>query len=191
MNIFDLLFIALALVLVVTLITAAIVAVSGKGAKALRMLRRLGIGAVIYMGIVLLVSAVTKPRVLSEGEPQCNDDWCIAVDGAKTSLSGSSEDYDVTLRVFSRALRITQRENGASVYLRDSQGRKFYPDIDPNQPPLNVQLGPGESVMTNRTFHLPQDARDVSVIVAHGGFPGCLVIGENNWLHGPDSVRLK
>jgi hypothetical protein len=191
MRIFDLLFIALVLLFVVTLITAAIAAVRGRRAQALRVLRRLAFGVAIYMAIVLVVSAMTKPRMVIEGEPQCNDDWCIAVDGARTFPNGSSEDYDVTLRVYSRALRVTQREYGASVYLKDSQGRKFYPEIDPNQPPLSVQLGPGELVITHRTFQLPQGAHDVSLIVAHGGFPGCFVIGENDWLHAQDFVPMQ
>lgn len=63
MDIFDLLFIALFFAAVVSLITAGVAALIGRRARALRILRVLGVSAALYFGIVCMVSAAT-PRGL-------------------------------------------------------------------------------------------------------------------------------
>lgn len=57
MSIFGLLFIA------------ASFAIRGRGARAISILRGYGIGAAVYLGIVVLVSLFSPRRVLSVGDP--------------------------------------------------------------------------------------------------------------------------
>ncbi len=196
MNIFDLLFIVLLLAAVVSLASAGIAAACGKRASALRILRILGVSAAIYFGIVCMVSAATPGKVLSPGDPRCFDDWCISVEGAQRIKEPSAISYDVTLRISSRARRISQRENSVVVYVTDDRWRRFDSIPRNSDVPLNTLLGPGESIIAHRVFHLPADSRGVGAVVAHEGsalgcFPGCLVITENEWFRKPAVTRLE
>lgn len=87
-----------------------------------------------------------------------------------------------------------QRENGVIVYLIDNQGRRFDPAPDPTATPLNVQLTPGQSVETVRSFPVPPDAHGLGLVVAHESsfcFPGCFIIAEDaNPLHKRTIVAL-
>ena len=192
MNIFEPLFILLFLTAVGALVTAAVLALRGWRDRAGRILRRLGIGAGVYVAILLLTALGTQPRVYHIGEAQCFDDWCITVVDARPARQADSVAWTVTLRVSSRARRITQRENYAAVYLTDARHRRFDPVRDDSAIPLDTRLGPGESVGAIRRFVLPADAAEVGLAFTHnGGFPiGAFIITENVWFHGPAIVRL-
>lgn len=191
MDIFDLLFILLFFAAIFTLGASVLWAIRGQRSRALRTLRRLGIGAGIYLAVVCLVSFATPRRVLNIGDAQCFDDWCIAVENVKTAAMNSAASHTVMLRLSSRARRRAQRENGLQVYLMDDRGRRFVPIPEPDMVPLNVLLQPGESVLAARVFNMPADSRLDGLVADHGGgFPGCFVIGENNWFHKPTIVRL-
>jgi len=190
MTIFDLVFILLFLVSVVTLLTAAVTLMRGYRAKALIILKRWTICFALYMAIVTVTALAAPQRVIHLGEAHCFDDWCLTVDHADRQATT----YAVTLRVSSRARRVAQREKGVHVYLLDRQGRRFDPAPDPSAIPLNVLLEPGEADETKRSFTVPDDARDVGLVVAHEGsfcFPGCFIIGDDgNPLHKRTVVPL-
>jgi hypothetical protein len=178
-----------------SLLSAGVAALHGRRARALRTLRVLGVCAAIYLAIVCIVSAATPRKILNVGDPQCADDWCISVEGAERARWNFAVSFDVNLRVFSRARRVSQRENHVVVYLTDDQSRRFDSIPEPSEVPFNVLLQPGESVTTHRIFRLPPDARGVGVVVSREGsalgcLPGCFVIAENNWLHKLPVVRL-
>ncbi len=190
-DLFDLLFIALLLASMVTLTAAAISGLGGRRRRARGLLRGWSIGAAIYLAIVVVVSLATPRRVLRVGDPQCSDDWCLAVEDVQRTPLNSAVSYAVTLRLFSRAQRRAQREKGVSVYLLDARGRRYDPLPDASEVPLDILLQPQESVTAKRVFRLPADAGEAGLVVDHGsGFPGCLVIGENTWFHRPAVVQL-
>jgi hypothetical protein len=194
-DLFDLLFIFLFLASIVALVTAGVAAIQGRRLRARRILLGVAISAAIYMGIVCVDSFATPQHILNIGDPQCNGDWCIAVQGVQRNPSSSGISYSVTLQLSSRARRVSQRENGVIVYLTDVRGRRFDPAPRANETPLNTLLQPGESVEAVRIFDLPADARDVGLVVDHndgliGCFPGCFVITENHWFHKLPVVRL-
>jgi len=193
MSIFDLLFILLFLTSVVTLLTAAVSAIRGRRVKAAGILRVWAICFAIYMGIVLVVALATPQRIVRLGEVRCLDDWCVAVQHAGHTPSPEGVVYAVTLEISSRARRVTQRAKGAYLYLTDAQGRHFDPAPDPAAVPMDVQLGPGQAVETKRSFTLPNDARNVGLVVVHEGsycFPGCFIIGDGSILHKRAIVPL-
>jgi hypothetical protein len=192
MNIFEPLFIALFLATAATLFTAGFAALSGEIPRALRMLRRLGIAAAFYFSVVLIVAFAAVPLVHQIGEPQCFDDWCITVTGAKQVAAGNSQQWTVDLRISSRAKRIQQRERGAAVHLVDAQGRKFFPLAGAADVPLDVQVGPGESADATRRFDLPAGATDVRLVYTNEiGFPiGDFIIGENHLFHDGTVIKL-
>jgi hypothetical protein len=177
MTLFDLLFILLFLTGIVVLVSALVTALRGHGAAALRRLRTLALAALVYMAIVAAVSLALPRAEVAAGENQCSDDWCIAVDDARQLTDSSTV---VTLRLSSRARRVTQRERFVVVYLRDSGGRRYDPDPAPDQPPFDVALAPGAMVLTKRVFRVPRNTRGLGVIVTREGdipFPRCCIIG--------------
>jgi len=192
MSIFDLLFIALFLTTVVTLLTAAVLAIGGRGSRALGILRRLSIFAAVYMGAVAITSAFWPRTVMRTGERRCFDDWCIAIENAARQPSGNAVAYTINIQVSSRARRVYQRENGVVVYLADSRGHRYDPIPKPSDIPISVRLGPGDAVALTRSFEVPADAHDVNLIVSHeGGFPiGWFIIGYETWFHKPAILRL-
>jgi len=175
-TLFDLLFIVLFLMGVGALGMALVTALRGHGAAALRRLRTLALATLAYMTIVAAVSLVMPRAVVALGQNQCSDDWCIAVDDAR-QLTDSTV---VTVRLSSRARRVTQRERFVVVYLRDSGGRRYDPDPAPEEPPFDVALAPGAKVLTKRVFRVPRNTRGLGVIVTREGdipFPRCCIIG--------------
>jgi hypothetical protein len=192
MTVFDLLFIALFLAASGTLIVAVISAVRGRRARALAILSRLVFCTVAYLGIVYIATILSKQVVLRDGDPLCSDDWCIAVKRVKRTPRNAVTRYDVTLRIFSRARRVAQRENGArDVYLVDAHWRRYDPILTGSEVPLNTLLQPGESVTTGRIFELPADAHDIGLMIDRTTIlPICVIIGECGAFHKGTIVRI-
>jgi hypothetical protein len=172
MMIYDVLFLAVALLSALSLISALVMGLSGRGARALRLLKRWGICAAIYVAIAAAVMFALPLQVFHVGDVQCEDDWCLTVESATRV---SPESYEVVLRMISQARRVAQRNNnGLRVYLTDDRGAR-YPSLPaPDQPPFNVRLQPGESVSTVRRFNVSQDSKGLG-----------LVVGNEHWLPIP------
>ncbi len=188
MTAFDLLFLALALATLATLVAAAAAALRGRRARALLLLRRLGIGVVVYFCVVLLVSLATPRRQLRLGEDRCADDWCIAVAGVRRESAAGVQLYTVSLRLSSRARRVAQRERSVAVYLRDQSGRRYDPLSDAGAVPFDTLLRAGESVTAARHFRVPAGIPVQGLVIAREGVggrvPACCIIGdENSLLH--------
>ncbi len=196
MSLFDLLFILVFLATVVTLIVAALAALRGRGPTALRILGVLGVCVAGYLAAGLLVSLLGPRRVIAAGDPWCFDDWCLAVEHVSRTPGAWDVTYAVDLRVFSRARRVSQRAKGAWIYVIDQDSRRYPPDADASAVPLDVLLGPGESVTTSRVFHVPAGVRDLGLVTGHGG-PYCgvmdiLVIGASGCVfRKPTMIRIE
>lgn len=181
MTIFEPLFLLLALVTVLTLLTVLGLALFGRVKRAWRVLRRLLIGAAIYMAVVVTVSAFTPREVRSIGEMNCFDDWCFTV---RRAVRDTPASYDVTMTLSSRARRVPQGERGTHLYIVDSTGRRYEPVAE--TVPFDYPLQPGESKQASRRYAVPADATGLSLVYLHDrGFPiGWFIIGENHWIHG-------
>jgi len=196
MTVFDLLFILASLISVVTMAVAAISAVRGRLPRALKIFRLYCICVAGYFAIALAVAFLKPQRVISIGDPWCFDDWCLTVEKVDRTAGPSQVSYNVELRIFSRARRVTQRANGAWIYLIDDRGRRYSPDPAPSAVPLDALLRPLESAATLRVFHVPPDARELGLITGHGG-PYCgpmdmLIIGGGGCLfRKPTMIRIQ
>ena len=192
MTLFDLLFIAVFFGTIVMLVLAGVAFLRRRRARAIAIMRRLGIFAGVYLGIVILVALVSPRRVLHVGDDQCWDDWCIAVTNVRRHTAEDAHTYEVTLRISSRARRRAQRALDAQVYLIDDRGRCYDPEPDPTAIPLDILLQPLEAVSVTRVFHVPADARDPALVASLGrGFPGLFIIGDPARLfHKRTVVRL-
>jgi hypothetical protein len=196
MTLFDLLFILASLISVVTMVAAAVFAVRGRLPMALKILRLYCVFAAAYFAVAMATAFLTPQRVMSIGEPRCFDDWCLTVEKVDRTAGLSQVTFHVELRIFSRARRVTQRANGAWIYLIDNHGRRYSPDPAPSAVPLDAPLRPQESATTLRVFHVPPDARDLGLITGHGGsYCGpmdILIIGSGGCLfRKPTMVRIQ
>lgn len=191
MTLFDLWFIALFFTAIGTLVFAMVLAARGWRTRAWRLLGKLAMCAAAYIGLVYGVTAVAKEPVLRVGEPECSDDWCIAVTSVKSGPAGVNR-YEIGLRIFNRALRVSQRELVAKdVYLVDAQWRRYDPVRAGAEIPLNTLLGPGASVNISRRFDLPNGVRPKGLIVDRKAPPFCLIIGECEAFHKATMVRIQ
>ena len=193
MSIFDLLFLALALLTAVTLLAALYQLLRGRLARSWRILRNLLIGAAIYFAIVAGTSLVLPRRYFNFKEPDCFDDWCISVDAiAPLRPQGANASYLVTLSLISRAKRISQRERNVVVYLTDASGKRYDPAPSSADVPISSLLAPGDSIQATRRFNLPTGVRPVGVVIDHeGGFPiGWFIIGYETWFRKPAVLPL-
>jgi len=170
-TVFDLLFLVLFLACVGTLIVAAITALRGRRARALVILRRLGIAVALYFCALILVSALSPQRFSTVGADQCSDDWCIAVQAVRRDTTSAGIGYEMTFRLASRARRVAQRERFVAVYLRDQRGRRYAPVAEASEVPFDTLLKPGESARAIRRFLVPADARVAGLVVAHPAHP--------------------
>jgi hypothetical protein len=196
MSVFDLLFLLMFLISVVALAAAMVLAIRGRRPRALEILRTYVVCAALYLAAGIAVSFFKPQRVIPAGDPWCMDDWCLTVEKVSRTPAASRVSYQVGLRISSRARRVTQRANGAWIYLIDDQGRRYSPDPDPSTVPLDVLLQPGESVTTSRVFEIPSDVRPAGLVTGHGG-PYCgpmdiLIIGAGGCLFKkPAMIRIE
>jgi hypothetical protein len=165
MTMFDLLFLAAFLASLIVLIAAAYAAVRGRTPRAFLILGVWLACAVVYLGTSVAVSFLAPQRVIAAGDPWCFDDWCLTVESA----GRTGPTYDVNLRLSSEAKRVPQRASGAWIYLRDENDRHYDPSPRPGEVPLDVMLQPGESVAAKRSFHVPQNVRELGLVTGHGG----------------------
>ena len=196
MTVFDLLFILASLTSVVTIAVAAVFAVRGRLPRALKILRLYCICALGYFAIAVAFAFLKPQRVMYIGDPWCFDDWCLTVQKVDRTAGPSQVSYNVELRIFSRARRVTQRANGAWIYLIDDNGRRYSPDPAPSAVPLDALLRPLESATTLRVFHVPPDAHKLGLITGHGGrYCGpmdMLIIGNGGCLfRKPTVIRIQ
>jgi len=187
MNIFDLLFLALALATFLTLCAAAGFAIAHRGQQSLRLLRRLGFGAALYFAVIIVVSLIAPRRTFNLGDTQCFDDWCIAA----TSASHAGNSYIIGLRISSRARRVSQRERDLLIRLVDRDGQIYAASPETSDADVSSLLAPGGSLDFTRTFSVPTNAPDPQLVISHGGFPiGWFIVGYDSWFRKPPLIHL-
>jgi hypothetical protein len=188
----DLVFLFLLLLAAGTFVLAAGYALRREYRRAGLVLWRLLLAAAVYMLCVIAISLFGSRRVVKIGEPQCFDDWCVAITVVNKEAVSEGLRYTVDLQLASRALRVPQRERYMVVYLIDNAGRRFDPVPNASEVPFGVLLQPGQSMNASRSFLLPLDAAHVSAVVTHeGGFPiEWLVAGYDAWFRKPPIVEI-
>jgi hypothetical protein len=196
MTVFDLAFLVAVLCSAVVLIAVAVLAVRGQTRRARRVLAAYAIAAGGYLTAGVIVSGIEPQRVIELRTPWCFDDWCLTADRVTRTLEGATAVDRIDLRISSRARRVTQRANGAWIFLIDGSGHRYAPQPDSSAVPLDVPLRPGESVTMSRVFRLPATVGPVGLITGHGGdFCGAmsyLVIGQSGCLfHKQTMIRIE
>jgi len=194
-SLFDLIFLLVILLSVITLATGIAFAFRGKIRQAAKIFAGYCVFALVYLAIGAAVSYLRPQRIIAIGEPWCFDEWCLTVNKVGRVPESTNAIVKVDLILSSQSRGRPQRAQGAWIYLIDPQGHRFAPQPDPAATPLDTLLQPGESIPTSRSFVVPPDARELGLITGHGG-PYCgpmsiLIISSSGCLfHKPDMVRL-
>jgi len=188
-TILDLLFLAVFLASLIALGAAAYQAIRGRTSRAFSILLVWLVCAAVYLGTSLAVAYLAPQRVIAVGTPWCFDDWCLTVEGVRHKPGT----VDVDLRISSEAKRVTQRANGAWIYLRDEDDNHY--DPAPADVPLDILLEPGQSIPAQRSFKVPSNVRDLGLVTGHGGPPcglmSLIIIGNSGCLfHKQTMIRL-
>jgi hypothetical protein len=196
MTVFDLLFLAGVLATAITLISAAVAALRGHGAKAVKALVIYVVCAAAYLAVSLGAAFLRPQRIRAMREPWCFDDWCLQVEKVDSAPVGPKITYDIELRIYSTARRATQHAKGAWIYLIDERQRLYAPNPDASAAPLDVELAPLASVETSRVFEVPSDSATLGLITGHPGrycnLFEALLVGQATCLFGrPEMIRIK
>jgi hypothetical protein len=196
MTVFDLLFLGLLATAVSAVVAVARLAFVGQRARAVKLLSWLAAGVAAYLAVVALVGIGTPQKHVARGEPQCSDDWCIAVVDVQSVANETGVHYDVTFELSSRARSAPQRERMVVAYLRDAAGRRYDANPDTAAVPFDVLLAPSQRVRTQRAFVVPAGVVIVGLVFTHEGagawFPACCIIGDDgSLLHKRTLVRLE
>jgi hypothetical protein len=124
-----------------------------------------------FMLLVTAISVMTPRTIVSIGDGYCYDLWCVGVQRVETIPQGQSVLYKTHVRLFSDANSVRTSAHGESVYLVDQQGRRFPLVASPAANPLDVTLGPGETVNAELTFVAAADARQLYLTKDSGILP--------------------
>ena len=183
-----------------TLVTAArlgVLALRGRWDTAKRVARRLGVYFAAYAFILVVVALVMPRQVMAPRERECFDDWCAAgisaepavAAGAPCTAEAGARVWVARVEVSSDAKRVRQRATDARALFEDRTGREYAACGAPlTAHALADELGPGESFDVVEPFVLPAGAEPAGVVVSHGGFPGILIIGDDQSLLHPRTL---
>ena len=120
----------------------------------------------------------------SFGEPECFDDWCIAVVRARRRDSVEQ----VTVRVSNRGAGKSQAEPDAFVYLRGADGTKIDAQLSaPDAQRIGDAVSAGAYHDVDVEFALPSTMTRASLVkTRHAKFPSIIVIGDpSSVMHSP------
>ncbi len=204
MTVYDLIFVLLFLGSVVSLFLSALL--RGKPGSR-NILAGLASVWVVYFGILLVTDVLSSQKVFKIGEEQCFDEMCFAVVGVQAmpnqgfhaSAAAPSMLYVVKIRVASHSRGRAQAEGGLRGRLYDNDkyidvsepAQKAYDSQYGGSPKLTQKIGPGESIVCNLVFDVPQGLMQHSALTLDHGFtPGYFVIGESPFFHKPDIHQL-
>jgi hypothetical protein len=178
MTIFDLLFLALMVSVIVAAVRVVYLSIRGRFRPARMTFIRLLLFAGAYMLVLVGFSLAEPQKQIPIGAAQCFDDWCVTVEGAsRQSAIGATRAHGAfcvaTLRVSNRGRGQRQRETDVRVYLTDDQGRRF--DVSPDGQraleqnglagmPITSFAAAGGSFESRLAFDVPPDARRLSLV---------------------------
>lgn len=206
MSLFDLLFLLLMAVVLITSGRLFYLLIRRRFRPARKTLIRLLLFVAAYMLVLVGFSIVEPRKQVPMGAAQCFDEWCITAEQVAMQNAIGTARADgtfciATVRVSSRAKGRPQRETDVRVYLTDDRGRQF--DVSPvgeraleqqglAGKPLTSFVAPGDSFESRLAFDVPRDSRELNLVkTGWSWFPFRLIIGDpQSWFHRPTVVPL-
>ena len=190
-------FFAMALWLVVALVSAAAAMLAGRGGVARRWMLVTGVGLGLYAAALLGVSLTSRGRVLPRGAelPVCalDCDLFLSVAAAQpvTEAPGVVL-WRVQLRARSDAKRVTMTLDDVRVELADARGRVWAPTGGARAGSVfNQPLAPGASEVAECAFRVPTGASAPRLRLARGPwFTRFVLADEGSFFHRRTELAL-
>jgi hypothetical protein len=162
---------------------------------------------VAYLAVVVVVSLTSPRRILPQSERRCWDEWCLNVEHiartASTDRSGVIESdtvlYVVDVRVSNIGKARAQRENGVVLYLLDSAGRRYDPDLQSQRAlaasggagdPMDTKVAPGVSFVHRVAFRVPRNAVALGLVKEGQGPQAFIIDDDQSLLHKRTMTRF-
>ncbi len=202
----DLFFLVSVLLVLMLCVRIAVAAWRRRWAATRRLAWLLGLYGAGYAVVLIAVALAVPRRFQAPGERRCYDDWCLAAIGARAAESPaelacrdgqSSRGWVAEVEVSSVAKGVRQRARDVRVEVEDREGRRYQACAAPltkaGEAPrlLTDELEPGESFRVLVPFLLRAGAEPAGLVVHHGEFPGCIIIGDDqSFPHPPALLRL-
>jgi hypothetical protein len=156
----------------------------------------IGIGAVIYFGLLVGFSEASHDTALGLGQEKyfCEIDCHLAyaVVDVKNQTADEWKDYVITLRTRFDEKTISPKRAKDAPLMPSPRGARIidrlghtYEPVSTAGSSLMTPLRPGEAFTTELEFRVPKDATGLRLLInTIPGWPDRLVIGdENSWLH--------
>ncbi len=166
---FDLVFLFVALVIVVSLCRAVFYAALRNSGAAIRAAAvGLSVG-IVYATILVVTGLLSTERQLSIGEEKCFDDWCVSLESYRPRKDG----YFALFHISNHG-RFAQRPDTPRLFVEQSG---FEREI--NSEFLKSQLE-GHDTLEHELFIPTKKIQALKIILREGGIPTCLIIGDEN-----------
>lgn len=190
------------------LVYALVALVRGRRRKALRALGLVVAWVALYALVLVTVSLVSRPKVLSMGQERCFDEMCFSVvDAASTPTLHEHQArgiyYVAVIRLHNTARRQPQRPSSLRIWLRDGNGHEYRQPVLADPPgagePCNpallfpTPLPPQKNDVVAIAFDVPDGIPDPQLVIQEGPpIPTAFIIGdENSFLHAKTGYTLK
>lgn len=205
MTIYDLVFLVSFLIVAGTVLRLAYLAARKRWPTARRLSQRLAAFIAVYFAALLACSAFQPAKTVALHEPQCFDDFCIAVDSAvrQPSIGTTAARGDfivVSGRLVSRAARRRQRETDVAGVLRvdandyvgiSESGEAALRSMGLAGDSLTSFVEPLGSNAFKLAYDVPKSSRRFEFVVQHGAFPADIIIGDSqSFFHRRTAVEL-
>jgi len=141
---------------------------------------------VVYLGVLLAVSARQPERRVALGKPACFDRMCFTVERVEIleGFGASNQVRDIEQRLARVTVRVANHGKAADTdeagaYLRDGQGRVWPESAGVSGNPLDGRVTAGGSVVSEPVFKIAPDATGLEMVLTHGRWSRhTLVIGD-------------
>lgn len=205
---FELVFVAAVLLAIALTVRSAYLLMRRRWRKAAATLGMLGALVVVYSTALIITSLASSPKFVPLGTEFRFDDWCFIVERCETArsvgegigaLRATGEFRLVTIRVLNRGRGRAQRERNVWAYVVNPAGRRFEVSAEGQAvldasgaggQPLDSLVPPGSSITRTLVFDVAPGAKDLGIVVRHGGGPGIIIGGDQSDLHAPVITRL-
>ena len=154
---------------------------------------------VLYVLVLLGVSAGRRQRVVAMGNEQCFDEMCFAVQGVDEVEGFRAKGQEgerlvrVRVRVANKGKGRPQSEGLVRGYLIDDQGRRWQEVRGLSGVRLTARVAAGDAVVSEPVFRVAKDAGGLGLVLTHGRWqPGVLTIDDpDSWRHAPTVMSLR
>jgi hypothetical protein len=150
-----------------------------------------------YAFLWLVFYFISSYKVVPMGTDICFDDWCATIVKAENSMSLTYENKEIKphgqfiilhIKMSNHARGIAQKPSEPRIHIIDDNGnywgyseeaQVFLEKINGKQIPIDERLELNQSLETQLVFDIPENTKDLLVLIEEGPFITKLLFNEN------------